>query len=1007
MGVDQNVGTMNDHDALIRETKSHHRRLSHLSSLDDPLVSFFDGHATSNDLGLLHSPPSSPTLQRPRAKSVGVDSSLTVIQRYAEENGRLRLQVERLQTSSSSSPSSSTTTTTTISSTPTSFSSITDKKFQLHVRQICSLREELAQTEEVNESLQAEVTRLTAVAVAATATVTATANVQQSNSDIFQRHVRDIANLRDELATTKGLLDTTTQELVISQQSQEKQRRLHEHDARMMVERVQLLELELEEAQRSKTLSLSSSSSASDFFERQLRQTKSHLERMQHEMTRRDEEMERTRSEASNLRAQLAREREEHDVEMLVVRQKEKEQRKRCHIEHETAMKAAVEVAVEAAVERASKESSVSFETRELEHSSAMRTAISLAVRTTTSQLRSRHEEKVAVLLLDLAAANKNVMEAQKNVKEMERKTRVAKEEAMKEAMKEVRGKLRASDEEKERGEDKEKQARTARTARHVQMLETLERQVERLEKSNRSITEEFSMKCTKMKKLEILMAQTNRKLQKEREEREKEINEREKEIVESLHACAKHDREMSEETKKCKDLMSSVRMLEVDLGRERERSKVLTERVEEKKIMLDKVRKMLQETKEERRVEKKSQDLMREKREQRESQREMRRSDEEERERTKIRLARKMSDKKMATLLERKNEIETELRVALDRCERLEEEVSKARSAASSAFEASEHAKHGVLAHALQAKQSTVDILQEQLLQQQQGHMVLAKRSGEQQRRMREQHQSTCEKLERDFQRALMQAQQGAEKQIKQLQSRVGLDDKDYRERTFVLQRRHQDEMERMSHQHRVELENLAKQLEGERERYRTLRQQSSNMACELEEAATSGMLSILSTIEMSEGVVGGGVGRGVEGGVVQRCPVGLTTPTSLSYQSGSMVEKGGMVDVDSFDVDGKVDDGEYQRRTEESGGEGTTGQPAAGMNESIGSLDVYHKNGISAELYRTQLNHLAFKSKTGERLRAARREMESARAVEQQLEEQALEYGVYFSPTMRRSTH
>ena len=853
---------------------------------------------------------------------------------------------------------------------------------------------------------------MTDVAVAATATATATATVQQSDPDIFQRHVRDIANLRDEVAITKGLLETTTQELVISQRSQEKQRRLYEHDARAMVERVQLLELELEEAQRSETLSLSSSSSASDFFERQLRQTKSHLERMQHEMTRRDEEMERTRGEASNLRAQLAREREEHDVEMLVVRRKEKEQRKRCHIEHETAMKAAVEVAVEAAVERASKESSASFETRELEQLSAMRTAISLAVRTTTSQLRSRHEEKVAVLLLDLAAAKKNV-------KELERKTRVAKEEAMKEAMKEVREELRAGDKEKDREEDKEKQARTAR---HVETLETLERQVERLGKSNRSITEEFSMKCSKMKKLEILMVQTNRKLQKEREEREKEINEREKEIVESLHARAKHDREMSEETKRCKDLMSSVRMLEVDIGRERERSKVLTERVEKKKIMFDKERKMLQEskrkeeeTKEERRVEKKSQNLVREKREQRESQREIRRSDEEERERTKIRLARKMSDKKMATLLERKNEVETELRVALDRCERLEEEVSKARSAASSAFEASEHAKHGVLAHALQAKQSTVDILQEQLLQQQQGHMVLAKRSGEQQRRMREQHQSTCEKLERDFQRALMQAQQGAEKQIEQLQSRVGLDDKDYRERTFVLKRRHQDEMERMSHQHRVELENLAKQLERERERCRTLRQQSSNMACELEEAATSGMLSILSTIEMSEGGVGGGIGRGVGGGkeenhfgsVVQRRPGGLTTPTSLSYQSGSMVEKGGMVDVDSFDVDGKVDDREYQRRTEESRGGGTTGQPAAGMNESIGSLDVYHKNGISAELYRTQLNHLAFKSKTGERLRAARREMESARAVEQQLEAQALEYGVYFSPTMRRSTH
>ena len=38
----------------------------------------------------------------------------------------------------------------------------------------------------------------------------------------------------------------------------------------------------------------------------------------------------------------------------------------------------------------------------------------------------------------------------------------------------------------------------------------------------------------------------------------------------------------------------------------------------------------------------------------------------------------------------------ETELRIALDRCERLTEEVSKARAAATSAFEASDHAKHG-----------------------------------------------------------------------------------------------------------------------------------------------------------------------------------------------------------------------------------------------------------------------------------------------------------------------
>ena len=79
----------------------------------------------------------------------------------------------------------------------------------------------------------------------------------------------------------------------------------------------------------------------------------------------------------------------------------------------------------------------------------------------------------------------------------------------------------------------------------------------------------------------------------------------------------------------------------------------------------------------------------------------------------------------------------EAELVVLRKQVERLSEEARSARAAAKASFEANEHMEHGVLGHALQAKQATVEVLQEQLLQQQRAHMTFAKDAAAQQRKL------------------------------------------------------------------------------------------------------------------------------------------------------------------------------------------------------------------------------------------------------------------------------
>ena len=95
---------------------------------------------------------------------------------------------------------------------------------------------------------------------------------------------------------------------------------------------------------------------------------------------------------------------------------------------------------------------------------------------------------------------------------------------------------------------------------------------------------------------------------------------------------------------------------------------------------------------------------------------------------------------------------------------------------------------------------------------------------------------------MERDFQRALTQAQKGAEKQIETLTLRMADDDAARKDQMYLSKKRYQDEMERVLTTHQSEIQNISRQLEHERERCRALRRQSNVMQRDLEEAAVGG---------------------------------------------------------------------------------------------------------------------------------------------------------------------
>ena len=228
-----------DHEALMKTSNDHHRRLSSLSSLDDPLVSFFEGSASPKDLGIQHSPSNT---KRARARSVA-NGAISLTATVLEENGRLQLELQRLRTpSSSSSPS-------------------TNPTFKRHVAEIQRLREELSVTE----------TQLQVTAMQLEEATLMYSNENQNNNN------NELSRLRQTLSVTEMHLENSTTQ-------QQKQSRLHKQEVATLTERLQVVEQHaIEATQEAATASAKAVAAATtpspsiEFFERQLKKMKNKL----------------------------------------------------------------------------------------------------------------------------------------------------------------------------------------------------------------------------------------------------------------------------------------------------------------------------------------------------------------------------------------------------------------------------------------------------------------------------------------------------------------------------------------------------------------------------------------------------------------------------------------------------------------------------------------------------------------------------------------------------------
>ena len=791
----------------------------------------------------------------------------------------------------------------------------------------------------------------------------------------------------NELSRLRQTLSVTEMHLENSTTQQQKQSRLHKQEVATLTERLQAVEQHaIEATQEAATASAKAVAAATtpspsiEFFERQLKKMKNKLMQATNALAKKTLDLDSALYTIENESTRIENieqnnlNREEKRVTSIMLKTKTLiKKMKQDHGNEMSELKKQHEQLIHHHVLKETQQG----KTTKL----AIKQAVSIAVKAATSALREKQQQKFETLANELAKTSAFAG----NLSEINDK---------------LREKLMSNNTLETNNEDK---------------IEHLQRIQVKLKQKNSNITKEATARKQHVVELEARILGLE-------QEQEQLLNQRKQETLENttklqniLFEETKQNRLLHNEQEITKQQRSKIRKLELNNEKYLNKIKFYETTLDTERIRYDKERRQAlqkyQHLQQERLIENEKND---------------RRLDENERQVQKRTMNNKLQEKEHQAMQESLLNKETELRIALDRCERLTEEVSKARAAATSAFEASDHAKHGVLAHALQAKQSTIDILQEQLLQQQQEHMNLAKRSGENVRRTAKQHQTTCERMEKDFQIALKQSSIGTSKQIDNLNNRIRINDKDMKSQIYMVKKRHQDEMERTIHAHRNEMNDVSHQLKMERERNRILRNQSNVIQRDIEDAATSGMMSILSSIEISEGLSdgiglnslntfnnenGNGNGNG-----------GITTPTPIrsSHSNNSMYEKGDInINIDRKEDDGYIKSSSSSRKVsfrndsivpssldrnmdqnmemEMEMNNNRHRTPMSQINRNIGAsgLDIYHSSGISAELYKTQLNQVAYRSKTEERLRVARREMASARAVEKQLEQQALEFG------------
>ena len=982
----------NDHDAIIKEAVRHHRRLSTLSNLDDPLLNFFD--ATPNELGVLHSPPSNKhapprnttTNGRSRSQSL-VEGSLAMIQRLAQENASLKASLEQRERERQQQQQQQTNQNTTTFPT---------ESFQRHVQEIQRLRAELETTEEALSNAHTQLENM--------------APPRKSSSpasNAFKRHVKEIEALRLELSLAEDQLEALEEQEKHKTKQHHQQNRVHERNKQLLMARIQDLEIEQKET--------ASASPSIDFFQRQLKSTQLKLTNVTHQFNTTTIELNNAQKHATEYKKEQQNQqqhqlKEEERINNMVLKFKSfsKELKRNHEIEiQELKHQHSFTVA----------DWTKQFNKKEQEHSFQLQQAVSLAVKTTTATLRQRHEAKMTL--------HKQQLEKQFKTNMTDRITdEITKEKEFLVAVlkKQMNALKKRNLQLKEQLTDDSNISSTMQDT-VVQLEHELtvanDKHIRSVEKATQQSVQVNVLKKTLLD-MEQTLIQEQRKVNRAQEEQEHESR---KHARSTAALCQEHEAASNALREKWQQQWQHMQEDQKNLEQLKMKYQTL---LDEKKAM--------QHTVQDERIstEKNNRAQLLHRQEIQATQATER--DQYEQKLNKIHrtlegqtLNLEMKSKENDALNDKIIGLETEVRISNDRCKRLQEEASKAQAAATSAFETSEHAKHGVLAHALKAKQSTIEILQEQLLQQQQGHMHLAKRSNEEARRTQDQHQTTCKRLERDFQRALTQAQKGAEKQIESLTLRMADDEAARKDQTYLSKKRYQNEMERVLTTHQSEIQNISRQLEHERERCRALRRQSNVMQRDLEEAAVGGMMTILNTIEVSDGVGGNGISHLVDVGGSGSGSGRMMGTNGTSLHMSGMSGMSGMGGVSGVK-------GMSGMNMRESGGGGSGGlttpilkrsyhhnaseqdlqrptmpQPFhspphmnvemnttdENSDENGNGLNLYHHQGLSAELYRTRLDHVAVRSKTEQRLRAARREMASARAIEKQLEAQALEYG------------
>ena len=277
---------------------------------------------------------------------------------------------------------------------------------------------------------------------------------------------------------------------------------------------------------------------------------------------------------------------------------------------------------------------------------------------------------------------------------------------------------------------------------------------------------------------------------------------------------------------------------------------------------------------------------------------------------------------------------------------------------------------------------------------------------------------------MEKDYAKALKAAQSGSERHIERLVSQIGEDAQDVQERRFMVAKRHQDQLRKMEERHQREVNDLNARLEAEIEKRRLLQARSTIIAADLEEAATAGMLHIVNTLTSRDAALESTTSINhaepketwETGNDDHEAPLlsYLNSPTlDQKYEDlpsaskvGVSIEDGGKTSdtglaksIRPFEIltpgtpnlnftprEAAASDIRKRRQLVSLD---TPSPPTTSSRWGSSGMDSANSSTLSAALYRSQLDHVAVRTKTEDILLRMRKRMAAAKAKEEGLEQ------------------